>query len=203
MLFNHSYKTIKEETTFLYKDKGSKFFGFAFPLITEDDFKTRLQNIKKKYPDATHHCYALILNPDKSFQKSNDDGEPANTAGKPILRAILSSDLTNVGVVVVRYFGGTMLGVPGLIHAYNTTAAETLKLAEIVEVQIEDSYELQCEFPKEGEAHRFLKMLEAKIISVNHKDDLCIHFALPRAQTQKLRELKEKFYSLKIIELCS
>jgi len=160
MLFSTSYKTIQDATEFLFKEQGSKFFAFAFHINQEDDFKKQLILLKARYPDATHHCYALVLNPDKSFQKSSDDGEPSNTAGKPILRAILSADLTNIGVIVVRYFGGTMLGVPGLITAYNQSAAEALKLAHVIELQIEDQYQLSCEFPKEGDAHRFLKLKE-------------------------------------------
>ncbi len=198
MLFSTSYKTIQDATEFLFKEKGSKFFAFAFHINQEDDFKKQLILLKARYPDATHHCYALVLNPDKSFQKSSDDGEPSNTAGKPILRAILSADLTNIGVVIVRYFGGTMLGVPGLITAYNQSAAEALKLALVIELQIEDQYQLRCEFSKEGDAHRFLKLLDAKIQGTNYTSELQIAFLISRSKESKLLELKEKFYFLDI-----
>lgn len=201
MLFSTSYRTIQEPTEFLFKEKGSKFFAFAFHVNHEDDFKKQMVLLKARYPDATHHCYALVLNPDKSFQKSSDDGEPSNTAGKPILRAILSADLTNIGIVVVRYFGGTMLGVPGLITAYHQSAAEALKLAQVIELQIEDQYQLSCEFPKEGEAHRFLKLLDAKIQSTNYTSELQIVFIISRSKESKLLELKEKFYFLQIAPL--
>ena len=157
--------------------------------------------MKARYPDATHHCYALVLNPDKSFQKSSDDGEPSNTAGKPILRAILSADLTNTGIIVVRYFGGTMLGVPGLITAYNQSAVEALKLVPVIELQIEDQYRLSCEFTKEGEAHRFLKLLDAKIQSTNYTLELQIIFSISRSKEAKLVELKDKFYLLQVTPL--
>src|SRR5215212_6944984 len=94
----------------LYKDKGSKFYAFVFPVFSEEDSKVRLNELKQKYPDASHHCFAWILHPDKSAQRASDAGEPANTAGKPILRQITANDLTNTLVVVVRYFGGTLLG---------------------------------------------------------------------------------------------
>lgn len=198
MLFSTSFKTITESTEVLFKEKGSKFFAFAFHLNQEEDFKQQLNLLKARFPDATHHCYALVMNPDKSYQKSSDDGEPSNTAGKPILRAILSADLTNVGIVVVRYFGGTMLGVPGLISAYHQSAAEALKLAKVIELQIEDKYILGCDFSKEGEAHRFLKLLDAKIQSANYTDDLKINFSIARSKESKLKELKESFYFLNI-----
>lgn len=201
MLFSTSYRTIQESSEFLFKEKGSKFYAFAFPINNEDEFKKQLVLLKARYPDATHHCYALVLNPDKSFQKSSDDGEPSNTAGKPILRAILSADLTNTGIIVVRYFGGTMLGVPGLITAYNQSAVEALKLVPVIELQIEDQYRLSCEFTKEGEAHRFLKLLDAKIQSTNYTLELQIIFSISRSKEAKLVELKDKFYLLQVTPL--
>ena len=201
MLFSTSYRTIQESSEFLFKEKGSKFYAFAFPINNEDEFKKQLVLLKARYPDATHHCYALVLNPDKSFQKSSDDGEPSNTAGKPILRAILSADLTNTGIIVVRYFGGTLLGVPGLITAYNQSAVEALKLVPVIELQIEDQYRLSCEFTKEGEAHRFLKLLDAKIQSTNYTSELQIIFSISPSKEAKLVELKDKFYLLQVTPL--
>ncbi len=200
MLFSNSYKTILQPVEALFKDRGSKFYAYAFPVRNEHDFKNELKKIKSNTPDATHHCYALILHPDKSFQKSNDDGEPSNTAGKPILRAILAHDLTNIAIVVVRYFGGTMLGVPGLIQAYHQACNEALKLAQSIEILIEDNYQLRCEFSHESEAHRFVKKLGAKIITSSYDIDIKINFSIARSKKNTLKELQEEFYHLEIID---
>ncbi len=201
MLFSQGYRTITDATETLFKEKGSKFFAFAIPVKSEDDFKHALQEIKDKYPDATHHCYALVMHPDKSFQKSSDDGEPSNTAGKPILRAIISNDITNIAVIVVRYFGGTMLGVPGLISAYNKSALEALKKATIQDIEIEDLYRLECSFIHESDAHRFIKKLEAKVTASSYEENLILEFLLTRAKFDRIKTLQGDFYFLKITPL--
>ncbi len=201
MLFSNSYLSISEPATALIKEKGSKFYAFAFPVKTETEFKNKYLEIKNKYPDATHHCFALVLNPDKSFQKSSDDGEPANTGGKPILRAILANNLTNIGIVVVRYFGGTMLGVPGLINSYNLSAMEAIKSSIKIEIIIELFYEINGDFKYESDMHRFVKKLEAKLINTEYTDDkILIRFSLPRSKANRINELREEFYFLNIIE---
>lgn len=131
-----SFHTINSSSTGEYREKGSKFIGLAFPAGSEDDVKTRLTEIKKKYFDARHYCFAYVLGPDKSRVRAYDDGEPNHSAGDPILGQIRSRNLTNVLVIVVRYFGGTKLGVGGLVTAYKTAADEALKHAAIVEQQI-------------------------------------------------------------------
>lgn len=128
-----AYRTIAQPAEGLYKEKGSKFIALAFPVFTEDDIKETLSELRKQYYDARHHCYAYSLGADKSRYRANDDGEPNHSAGDPILGQIRSADLTNVLVVVIRYFGGTKLGVSGLINAYKTSSAEALANAEIVE----------------------------------------------------------------------
>ena len=117
MLFSDEYKEPSAPAEATLRERGSRFLAFAYPVQDEATLKSLLQSVKLQFPDATHHCYAVVMHPDKSYQRSNDDGEPSNTAGRPILRMILSKDLTNVLVVVVRYFGGTQLGIPGLIKA--------------------------------------------------------------------------------------
>ncbi|MCX6185375.1 MAG: YigZ family protein [Bacteroidetes bacterium] len=121
MLFSNSYKTIFSEVNAEYKDKGSRFITFVYHINNEIEAKEKINFLKKEHPSANHHCWALVLGNDKEFQKSSDDREPNNTAGKPILRAIVAKELTFVLVVVVRYFGGKLLGVPGLINAYGTS----------------------------------------------------------------------------------
>ena len=143
MLFEDTYLTIKEPSEGLFKDKGSKFSSFAFPASSEEDVKKFLAELKKQHPSANHHCYAFRLGADKQAYRANDDGEPSNTAGKPILGQIQSKDLTNILIVVVRYFGGTLLGVSGLINAYKLAAAEAIQNATIIEKTVDDIYEIK------------------------------------------------------------
>src|SRR6478736_3309084 len=133
MLFSDSYLTISQTADELYKDKGSKFLAFAFPVKSESEIKKKLTSLKKEHPSASHHCYAWRLGADKAAFRANDDGEPSNTAGKPILMQIQAKDLTNVLIVVVRYFGGTLLGVGGLINAYKQAALNVLNKTTIIE----------------------------------------------------------------------
>jgi uncharacterized YigZ family protein len=128
-----AYRTIAHPAEGVYKEKGSKFIALAFPVFTEEDTKEILAELRKQYYDARHHCYAYSLGADKNKYRANDDGEPNHSAGDPILGQIRSADLTNILVVVVRYFGGTKLGVSGLINAYKTAAAEALTNAQVIE----------------------------------------------------------------------
>ena len=132
-----TYKTIEKPSEGLFKDKGSKFISFAFPVDNEEEIKEIVQSIKKEHHSARHHCYAWRLGADQLLFRANDDGEPSSTAGKPILGQIQSFDLTNILIVVVRYFGGTLLGVSGLINAYRNAALDAINQAEIVEKLVE------------------------------------------------------------------
>ena len=127
MLVEDSYLEVVGSSQGLFKDKGSKFIAYTFHIKDEDDVKARMAEIRKKEYAARHHCYAYILNPDQSIQRDSDDGEPSNTAGKPILGQLLSNDLTNTLIIVVRYFGGVKLGVGGLINAYRSAAQDALQ----------------------------------------------------------------------------
>jgi uncharacterized YigZ family protein len=146
MFFSDTYKTLQNPSQGEFKDKGSKFIGFAYSIKTEDEGKEIIKQLKKEHPQANHHCWAMVLGANKEFQKSSDDREPANTAGKPILRAILQKDLTYVLVVVVRYFGGKLLGVPGLINAYHGAAIAALNNANTIEKQVIEQYEVEADF---------------------------------------------------------
>lgn len=128
-----TYLTISDDSEGFYKEKGSKFLSFAFPVHHEEDIKEKLDILRKKYYDARHHCYAYVLGKDKEIFRANDDGEPNHSAGDPILGQIKSNQLTNILIVVVRYFGGVKLGVGGLISAYRTAAAEAISNNVIVE----------------------------------------------------------------------
>ncbi|MCQ2315304.1 MAG: YigZ family protein [Bacteroidales bacterium] len=156
-MFEDTYKIITTEGEGLYKEKGSKFVAVAFPVRTEADVKARVAAIRKKYFDAKHHCYAFMIGPDKSCYRSSDDGEPSGTAGKPILNQILSKDVTNVCVVVTRYFGGQLLGVPGLINAYKTSAREALDNCTVVEKTVDEVYALEFDYPLLNDVMRVLK----------------------------------------------
>ena len=126
------YKTIASISEGEYKDKGSKFLAFAFPVSSEDEVLNKIQELRQKHKGARHFCYAYILNHDKSVWRANDDGEPSGSAGLPIYNQCLSYDLTNILVVVVRYFGGTKLGIPGLIKAYKEATIDALQSAELI-----------------------------------------------------------------------
>jgi uncharacterized YigZ family protein len=132
-----TFKTIEKPSEGLFKDKGSRFISFAFPVNSEEEIREIVQSIRKEHHSARHHCYAWRLGADKLLFRANDDGEPSSTAGKPILGQIQSFDLTNILIVVVRYFGGTLLGVSGLISAYRNAALDAINQAEIVEKLVE------------------------------------------------------------------
>lgn len=136
MLFSDTYKTIEGESQGLFKDRGSRFIAIAIPVSSQEEIKSRLAELRKEYHDARHHCFAWMLSPDRQAWRISDDGEPSGTAGKPILGQINSRELTNVLVVVIRYFGGTLLGVSGLINAYRTAAADALNNAKMVEKHV-------------------------------------------------------------------
>ena len=165
MLFSDTYKTIAVKSEGEFKDKGSKFLGFAYPITNENEVKDIINNLQKEHYPAAHHCYAYILGTAQEIQKSNDDREPNNTAGKPILRAILSKQLTNTLVVVVRHFGGKLLGVPGLIHAYGESANEALKAATILEKIITEHHLVVGDYEDENEVYKAYKQFGAKILS--------------------------------------
>lgn len=154
---NDSFLTIKAGSEGLFKDRGSKFLSFAYPVTTEEEVRMRLEALRKKYHDARHHCYGWRLKADHSMSRANDDGEPSNSAGKPILNQIESRDLTNVLVVVIRYFGGTLLGVGGLINAYRTATSEALDKCKIVKKYIYRSFNVSFEYAMMNEVMKIIK----------------------------------------------
>lgn len=157
------YYTIEKPVEAMFKDRGSKFLAYAYPVTSEKKIKEYIQQLKKEHPKAVHHCVAWRLGYDGNLFRANDDGEPSGTAGKPMLGQIDSMMLTNVLVVVVRYFGGTLLGVPGLIHAYKTVTADALQQATIIEKWIENYYQLRFEYPVMDEVLRILRQAEVQI----------------------------------------
>lgn len=163
MAENYTYTTIEDATTAIFKDRGSKFLAYAFPIIEEHDVKIKLKELKAEHPKAVHHCYAYRIGVDGNRYRTVDDGEPSGSAGRPILGQIDSACLTNVAVIVVRYFGGTLLGVPGLINAYKTATVEALNLAAKKEKWIEKRVELSFDYPIMNEVKHLLQQSESTI----------------------------------------
>ncbi|MBI5010960.1 MAG: YigZ family protein, partial [Bacteroidia bacterium] len=151
------YKTIKKPSRGIFRDKGSKFIAFAFPVNDQESVKGIVDNLRKEYHDARHHCYAYMIGYQRTVWRINDDGEPSGTAGKPILGQINSNVLTNILIVVIRYFGGTLLGVPGLINAYKTAASEAIQNSEIIECTVKDYYEVSFPFESMNDVMKILK----------------------------------------------
>lgn len=198
MLFDDTYTIPSHTGEALLKDRGSKFFAYAYPVFNDDDIKTRLEELKAQYPDATHHCYAWVLNPDKSAQRANDDGEPANTAGKPILRQIISKGITNVLVVVVRYFGGTLLGAGGLITAYGNAAKMALDEAGVEEKLIEGQFTATYDYAAEGDVFRFIRTLGAQIVSVDKQEQGKVGFTVRKSKVEEVQNLWHDFRNFEL-----
>jgi uncharacterized YigZ family protein len=187
-MFDDTYKTITTKSEGLFKDKGSRFIGLAFPVKSEAEVKEILAEIKKKYYDATHHCYAYYMGHIGSPSiRMNDDGEPSGTAGKPIYGQILSFGLKNVLVVVIRYFGGTKLGVSGLINAYKETAKITLNNAEIEERKIKDIYTVEFEYPLMNSVMQVLKNEAISIKNTSYSgNNVLITFEVTWAKKEEI-----------------
>ena len=162
-----TYKTLRMPSNGIYKAKGSRFLAFSFPVTSVNDIKPLLDDYRKKYHDARHHCYAYVIGADKSVWRANDDGEPSGTAGKPILGQINSFGLTNVLVIVIRYFGGTLLGTSGLINAYKSAAYESLEKAQVIECTVNEYYKI--EFPYSS-INRIMKIIKDE--DINQSDQV-------------------------------
>ena len=165
-----TYRTIAAPSEGLYKDKGSKFLAFAYHVTSEAEVKEHLDKIHKQYFDARHHCYAYNLGPTKAQYRANDDGEPSGTAGRPIHGQLLSADLTDTLIIVVRYFGGILLGTSGLITAYKTAAREAINNATIEERTIDSTFQVKFEYPHMNSVMHILK--EYNLAPRNQKYDL-------------------------------
>lgn len=196
---NDTYKTLaapSEET--LYKEKNSKFFGYAFPINNEEDVKDILEEIKKKHHSARHWCYAFQLGTDKIYYRANDDGEPNNSAGMPIYGQIQSFEVTNVLVISVRYFGGVKLGVGGLISAYRTSAQMALEASEIIEKTIDVHYTLQFEYPVMNKVMRVIKEKNLDIVSQKMEMACEIVVSTRKNNAPEVKEAFANLYEVKI-----
>lgn len=184
-----TYRCIESPTESLFKDKGSKFHGYAFRVRDEDEVKSCLEQLKKLHPSARHVCYAFRINPLNEYYRANDDGEPSSSAGKPILGQIRSFELQETLVAVVRYFGGTLLGVPGLINAYKTAAQEALSAATIIESTITKPIDLVVNYDKMGEVMKYAKDsgFEYDNPKMTEKFELRMH--IPHSQWEEVKEI--------------
>lgn len=201
MLFEDTYKTIDEPSTGLYKEKGSKFLAFAYPVKTDSEIKPIIEELKKKYFDARHHCYAYILGYDKSAWRVNDDGEPSGTAGKPIYGQLQSFDLTNVLVVVVRYFGGVKLGVSGLINAYKSAAKDSLDNATISERTINEIYKLEFPYEMINDAMKIVKDFNLQIVETVFDTHSKLVYKIRRNDAEKVISKCRSIYRFEVIYL--
>ncbi|HWV71279.1 MAG TPA: YigZ family protein [Pseudosphingobacterium sp.] len=181
-LFEDTYKTIESPSEGQFKDKGSKFIAYAYPFRDADDLKQLISDVKTLHPKARHHCWAYRLTTDRSIYRLNDDGEPSGTAGRPILNMLLSNDLTNVLIIVVRYFGGTLLGVPGLINAYKTASQEALGAATIVERTVNDVYQLRFDYLQMNDVMRIMKEDQLTILKQDFEVSCSLTFEIRQTQ---------------------
>jgi uncharacterized YigZ family protein len=188
-----SYKTIQKIAEGIFTDKGSKFIGYVFPVETEDDFKTQLKKIKSEHVGARHFCYAYRLGKQSMTNRSNDDGEPSGTAGKPILNQLISASLTQTGLVVVRYFGGTLLGTTGLIQAYKGAAKLAIENASILEKPITEIREIVIPFSQYNDFMNLLKRLEINSILLGSTyESSTFRIEIPvQIEPSFLKEMKE------------
>ena len=197
-MFSDKYKEIKSATTGVYKEKGSKFIAYSFPVHSEENVKEKLEEVKKLEHSARHHCYAYILNPDKSAQRANDDGEPSSTAGKPILGQILSNDLTNILIVVVRYFGGVKLGVPGLIRSYKTAALDAISNSEIITKIIKEQFAVSFKYPQMNDVMRLVKEYNLEVVNTDFQIECNLIFAVAKSKSELVVETFKKNHELTI-----
>ncbi|RED45901.1 IMPACT family protein [Seonamhaeicola aphaedonensis] len=194
-----TYKTITETIEdILFKDKNSKFFGYAFPVLNENEAKEHIENLKKKHHSARHWCYAYKIGTETAIFRANDDGEPSNSAGMPIYNQILSFNLTNVLIVVVRYFGGVKLGVSGLTNAYKTTAQLTLEAANIIKKTINVDYNIFFGYQNMNTVMRIIKEKNLNITHQKMELDCQITISVRKKEAESVFKTFNKLYEINI-----
>jgi uncharacterized YigZ family protein len=198
MLSEDSYKTVASLSQGIYKEKGSRFVALACPVNSEEEIKMQLAKWRKEYHDAQHHCYAFRIGKDHEVYRVNDDGEPSGSAGRPIYGQILSNELTNILIVVLRYFGGTKLGIPGLINAYRTAAKEALGQASIVVRTINVCFEISYDYLAMNEVMSTLKDDNATILNQTFDNRCKLSFMVRRNRAVKILSRLEKINGISI-----
>ncbi len=187
-----TYLTISSVSEALYKDKGSKFYAFAYPVQTVEQIKEILAEKRKEYYDARHVCYAYMLGYERNVFRANDDGEPSGTAGRPILGQINSSNLTDILIIVVRYFGGTLLGTSGLIQAYKTSAAEAIAAATIEERIVEKTFVSKFGYQDLNAVMRIMKDFDLAIVNQVQEMDCTLYFRIRLSDIDRVRDRFDK-----------
>lgn len=198
-MMEDKYLTISVPAEGLYKEKGSKFIAFAIPVSNVEQIKEILEEKRKEHHDARHVCYAYILGVDKADYRSNDDGEPSGTAGRPILGSLLSAGVTNVLIAVVRYFGGTKLGTSGLINAYKVASADALENAEIIEKTVDEEIHITFDYLVMNDVMKIIKDVAPQVLSQQFDNDCKMVLAIRKGDAPNLIDRLQKVESL-IIE---
>jgi uncharacterized YigZ family protein len=198
MLFEDVYHMIKAPSEGLYKEKGSKFIALAFPVKTEEEVKLKLEEVRKEYHDARHHCYAWCLGHDKSAFRYNDDGEPSGTAGRPIFGQIQSKDLTNILIIVIRYFGGIKLGISGLITAYKTATADAISHSKILSLTVNDVYVISFEYPLMNEVMRIVKDSGVKVLEQDFQENCRLTISVRKNESSPIYDRFGKLHGADI-----
>lgn len=198
MMENEYYQTIDRQGFAEFKDRGSRFLAYAFPMSKPDDFKQQLQLLKKEHPKAVHHCFAYRLGLDGNQFRVSDDGEPSGSAGKPILGQIDSKELTDTGVIVVRYFGGTLLGVPGLINAYKSSASMALQMIPVIQKSIEIIYDVNFDYTTMNEVMMVVKQFNCSVIHQEMQLFCLLKIGIPKS---RLEEVLYRFKELHTVTI--
>lgn len=193
-----TYKEIQKVGEGVYKEKGSKFIARSYSVYTKEDVKVKLEELRKEFYDARHHCFAYILGPAKEEYRINDDGEPSGSAGRPIHGQLLSFDLTNTLVVVVRYFGGTKLGVPGLIRAYKESTKEALHISGSITKTVNDIYEIEYEYPLMNEVMNLVKSESLNMIKTQFEINCKIQISIRKSESESIMEKFDRVYGLQV-----
>ena len=193
-----SYRTINNHSSGSFRDRGSKFLAFAYQVNSLDQVQEILEQLRREYHNAKHHCYAYRLGADKETYRANDDGEPSSSAGKPILGQIQAFDLSNILVVVVRYFGGTLLGVGGLINAYRSAAADALRNAEIIRMTEDEMLTIHFPYPAMNNVMKILNEENMKILSRKFTETCIIEAAVRKSNADRVRNRLEKLKDVKV-----
>ena len=199
MLFDDTYKTISEPTEGIFRDRGSKFMSFAYPVTSDNEIKPIIAHLKALHPKANHHCWAIRLGIDRSVFRVNDDGEPSGTAGRPILNTLLSKNITNVLVVVVRYFGGTLLGVPGLINAYKLATEEALSQAQVIEKTVNDIYTITFAYLQMNDVMRIIKENQLQIIAQRSELNCELRLSIRKTHVETVMAKLNKVSGIKMV----
>jgi uncharacterized YigZ family protein len=195
------YTTIAQGGQAEYKDRGSRFLAFAFPINSADDFKKQLLELKKEHPKAVHHCFAYRLGLDGNVFRVSDDGEPSGTAGKPILGQIDSKNITNICIIVVRYFGGTLLGVPGLINAYKTVSSLVLQVVPLVQKAVTKKLALHFDYTQMNDIMLILKQLQVEVVRQETQLFCLLEVSVPLNRREELEYRLKNLRNVEVAEL--